>query len=113
MSKSGTKDEFSLSEVARELGISRQAVWQKVVYKCRNPYIKYKSHGRPQMKLPVAEVKSRLSVIVKHDYSCICPHCGHLNRLTKLPKPTRIKICRKCSKSFRLDLTKLDDESQT
>ncbi len=44
----GTGDSYGISEIARELGVSRQCIHQKVK-KCQNPY-KQEKMGRPKKK---------------------------------------------------------------
>ena len=79
MAKKGEKDEYSLSEVARELGVTRQSVHDSVK-RCANPY-KPKKTGRP--KHPEVEV-----------ISCqwVCPVCKVKHSAIK--KAT----CHKCKK---------------
>jgi len=99
---------YGISEIARELGVSRQRVHQKVK-KCQNPYVKLKRGPRSPhgSKTPIVKVSEQL-VPVKRMLTVTvlrlrwqCPQCGHLNGIRKMTDNQRFS-CQKCFKRARL-----------
>ena len=90
--------DYGISEIARELGVSRQRIHQKVK-KCQNPYIKYKPTGRPHRPPVIAGMVAFPG--------WVCPDCQTAHRLH--PKKTKerksgLVFCLGCKKSYHLTL---------
>lgn len=94
---------YGISEIARELGVSRQRVHQKIK-KCQNPYIKYPT-GRPRIVKELKEKKLKCIVLLSEVTvpGWICSKCGHPNPTHKTPDKYKSRVvCRGCKRGFVL-----------
>ena len=92
---------YGISEIARELGVSKQCVHQKVK-KCLNPYLKYQEgKGRPQSLSVKAEIVNFLG--------WVCPNCQATYRVNQKEKRLSDRVfCQECKKTFHLVVAELE-----
>ena len=85
---------YGISEIAKDLGVSRQRVHQKVK-KCQNPYIKYTTPGgRPR--------NSTVKIEMVSFYGWVCPNCQTSHKIQEKKLCDRRVYCPRCRESFHL-----------
>lgn len=94
------KDEYSLRQVARDLGVKPSLVYDRVK-KCRDPWAPLtirKGKGRPRAPELYIDTTVTMKITTKISYHYICPNCNEVRNLRW--NPVKKFLCDQCGHWF-------------